>query len=175
MAQSRCFSVERTKQPSRLYERTSKQANERARDGIDRERSREIEQKGGKAKSLDLFALRSSLFALCFLAASCTLTTTMMDLSMALFEDKYVTAMLFTAIAGLSTGIGGLLVVLYGKPSFTKLGHMLSFSAGVMLYISFMDLLLESIAHVGFLTANLWVCGCICGWYACVGGHRPDV
>jgi len=64
-------------------------------------------------------------------------------------------AMLLTIISGLSTGIGGLLVVSYGKPTFTKLGHMLSFSAGVMTYISFMDLLPGAVEGVGFVTSNL--------------------
>lgn len=48
------------------------------------------------------------------------------------------------------------MILFYGKPSNSKIGHMLSFSSGVMLYISFMDLLYESILKLGFFTANIW-------------------
>jgi ZIP family zinc transporter len=56
-----------------------------------------------------------------------------------------------------------------GAPSERALGHMLSFSSGVMLFISFSDLLVDSIAEVtssqiiqlisqiGYFSANLWV------------------
>lgn len=84
-------------------------------------------------------------------------------------------AFFMSAIAGLSTGLGmkiqflltmqryikktgGLFVILYGKPDQFKLGHLLSFSAGVMIYISFMDLLPEASEKVGFVKANLSVC-----------------
>jgi len=67
-----------------------------------------------------------------------------------------VPALLATLVSGLSTGIGGLMILFYGQPSNAKLGHMLSFSSGVMIYISFMDLLYESIIRLGFFTANIW-------------------
>jgi ZIP family zinc transporter len=70
--------------------------------------------------------------------------------------SNVVPALIATLISGLSTGIGGLMILFYGKPSNTKIGHMLSFSSGVMIYISFMDLLYESIIRLGFYTANLW-------------------
>ena len=107
-------------------------------------------------------------------------------------SGNVVPALLATLISGLSTGvgspsptlchspltpfIGGVMILFYGKPSNTKIGHMLSFSSGVMLCIlphfhilinlhtlmksdiSFMDLLYESILKLGFFTANLWVC-----------------
>lgn len=66
-------------------------------------------------------------------------------------------AFLITCISGMSTSLGGLLVLFLGKPSTTKLGHFLSFSAGVMIYISFMDLLPESAEHIGFFKANIAV------------------
>lgn len=53
--------------------------------------------------------------------------------------------------------VGGLLVLFYGNPSASKLGHLLSFSAGVMLYISFMDLLPEAAEGIGFVKANIAV------------------
>jgi ZIP family zinc transporter len=65
-------------------------------------------------------------------------------------------AFLMATISGLSTGVGGILVLIYGQPNHTKLGHLLSFSAGVMLYISFMDLLPEANEEIGFAKANFW-------------------
>jgi len=52
---------------------------------------------------------------------------------------------------------GGLLVIFFGAPSANKLGIMLSASCGVMLYISFMDLLPEAQEEIGYMMANLWV------------------
>lgn len=53
-------------------------------------------------------------------------------------------AMLLTILAGLSTGIGGL-IVLFFKDNHTKyLPVSLGFSAGVMIYISFAEMLSES-------------------------------
>lgn len=72
------------------------------------------------------------------------------------FSGNAVPALLATLVSGLSTGIGGLMILFYGAPSNTKLGHMLSFSSGVMIYISFMDLLYESVLRLGFFTANIW-------------------
>ena len=74
-------------------------------------------------------------------------------------DPKILSAMGFTFVAGLSTAIGGLIVIFNGQPTFTKLGHMLSFSTGVMLYLSFMDLMPEAVAHSGYITANLWMFG----------------
>jgi len=53
-------------------------------------------------------------------------------------------AFLFTLLAGLSTGIGGL-IVLFFKGNKTKfLSVSLGFSAGVMIYISFVEMIAES-------------------------------
>lgn len=57
--------------------------------------------------------------------------------------------------AGLSTALGGLVVVALGRPSPHALGHMLSFSSGVMLFISFVDLMPEAMGQVGFGVANM--------------------
>jgi ZIP family zinc transporter len=71
-------------------------------------------------------------------------------------SENMVPALIATAISGLSTGVGGLIIMFFGKPSDSTLGHMLSLSAGVMLYISFMDLLTESVIRIGFIMANIW-------------------
>lgn len=65
-------------------------------------------------------------------------------------------ALVLSTLAGLSTGLGGILVVLMGRaPSKRAMGHMLSFSSGVMLFISFVDLLPEAMGSIGFLWANV--------------------
>ncbi|KAL6075909.1 Zinc transporter ZupT [Balamuthia mandrillaris] len=73
------------------------------------------------------------------------------------FKANDMWASLFlTTVSGLSTGFGGFAVLMFGNPDFWKLGHMLSFSAGVMVYISFMDLLPEAVEEIGFFAANFW-------------------
>ena len=63
-------------------------------------------------------------------------------------------AFLISAIAGLSTGIGGL-VVLFTKVTNKKfLSACLSFSAGVMLYISFAELFFEALTSLECLKGN---------------------
>jgi len=70
------------------------------------------------------------------------------------YQQNIIPALIATILSGASTGIGGLMILFYGKPSNTKVGHMLSFSAGVMIYISFMDLLIESQMRIGAFMAN---------------------
>lgn len=53
-------------------------------------------------------------------------------------------AILLTVLAGLSTGIGGLIVLLFEKTNTKLLSIALGFSAGVMIYVSFVELLFES-------------------------------
>jgi ZIP family zinc transporter len=56
---------------------------------------------------------------------------------------------LLSLIAGLATGIGGMLVVLLGKLSNRVVGFSLGVASGVMLMVAFNDLFLEA---VGILT-----------------------
>lgn len=49
-----------------------------------------------------------------------------------------------TFFAGLSTGLGGLIVLLYKKTNTKLLSIALGFSAGVMIYISFAEIFVES-------------------------------
>lgn len=57
--------------------------------------------------------------------------------------------LLLTALAGLSTGIGSAIAYFIRKPKIVYLSFSLGFSAGVMIYISFMELLPKSIEKVG--------------------------
>ena len=64
-------------------------------------------------------------------------------------------ALLLTTLAGLSTGIGSTIAYFIRKPKYSYLSVMLGFSAGVMVYISFAELLKTAIEEVGFGIANL--------------------
>jgi len=64
-------------------------------------------------------------------------------------------ALLLTLLAGLSTGIGSAVAFFIRKPKPQHMSLILGFSAGVMLYIAFAELLHTAIEKVGFLTANL--------------------
>jgi len=61
-------------------------------------------------------------------------------------------AFLLTLIAGLSTGIGSTIAFFIRKPNIRYLCFTLGLSAGVMLYVSFVELLPEAFSVVG----NLW-------------------
>lgn len=58
--------------------------------------------------------------------------------------DNIVAAFLLTLFAGLSTGIGSLIVFFTRRPSMGFLSFGLGFSSGVMVYISLVELLPES-------------------------------
>jgi ZIP family zinc transporter len=62
---------------------------------------------------------------------------------------------IITVLAGLSTGIGSAIAYFMRKPSPKTMSLILGFSAGVMLYISFAELLHQSFEKVGFGTGNL--------------------
>ncbi len=64
-------------------------------------------------------------------------------------------AFMLTTLAGLSTGIGATIAYLIKEPKLKYLSFLLGFSAGVMIYISFVELLGKSITEIGFLTANI--------------------
>ena len=65
-----------------------------------------------------------------------------------------------SSIAYLFGWLGGLIVLFIGVPSQRLLGHLLSFSTGVMLYISYMDLMIHAQVELGdngFFEANIYV------------------
>lgn len=64
-------------------------------------------------------------------------------------------ALLLTLLAGLSTGIGSTIAYFMRKSKPSQMSLILGFSAGVMLYISFGELLHAALEKVGFVTANL--------------------
>ncbi|MFP3976181.1 MAG: zinc transporter ZupT [Chloroflexota bacterium] len=64
-------------------------------------------------------------------------------------------ALLLTTLAGLSTGIGSAVAYFIRTPKYSYLAVMLGFSAGVMVYISFAELLKTAVDDVGFAVANI--------------------
>lgn len=64
-------------------------------------------------------------------------------------------AILLTALAGLSTGIGSIIAFFIRRPKYSYLSFLLGLSAGVMMYISFTELLGTAISEVGFTKANI--------------------
>ena len=67
-------------------------------------------------------------------------------------NDPFIAATILTLIAGLSTGIGSAIGLFTKKTNYTVLSLAMGFSAGVMIYISFTELLNEAF-HV--LTEDL--------------------
>jgi ZIP family zinc transporter len=64
-------------------------------------------------------------------------------------------AFLITALAGISTGIGSAIAYFIRKPGPRIMSLILGFSAGVMLYIAFAELLHQSFEKVGFGWGNV--------------------
>lgn len=58
-------------------------------------------------------------------------------------------------LAGLSTGLGSSIVFFVEEIKRRHLSIMLGFSAGVIIYLSFVNLLLMSIETIGFIFANI--------------------
>lgn len=57
-------------------------------------------------------------------------------------------ALLLTAIAGLSTGLGGLFILRRKATNYRFLTASLGFSAGVMIYVSFVEIMQESVTNL---------------------------
>lgn len=78
-------------------------------------------------------------------------------------------ALLLTVIAGLATGLGGLAVFLTNRTNGSFLALSLGFSAGVMLYVSFVEILAEA----GDLLGAAWGPGR--GTWGMVGGFFAGI
>ena len=62
-------------------------------------------------------------------------------------------AFLLTLLAGLSTGIGSVIAFIYKKPNIRILCFSLGLSTGVMLYVSFVELLPDAVEEIGDIWA----------------------
>ncbi|MFA4858068.1 MAG: zinc transporter ZupT [Candidatus Margulisiibacteriota bacterium] len=72
-------------------------------------------------------------------------------------------AILLSLFAGLSTTFGSFIATFLKKPGARFMALTLGFSAGVMVYISFVELLQNGILQVGFAIANLaFLVGILC-------------
>lgn len=75
--------------------------------------------------------------------------------------DSILTALGLTCIAGLSTGIGSLIALIAKKTNTKFLSAALGLSAGVMIYVSFMELMPESVHLLNGIytdkTANIYM------------------
>ncbi|CAI5951969.1 unnamed protein product [Closterium sp. NIES-65] len=65
-------------------------------------------------------------------------------------------ALALTLVGSLSTALGGALVVLQAVPDIKRLGLLQGFASGLMLSLTFFDLVPEAIDAIGFPAANLW-------------------
>jgi zinc transporter, ZIP family len=70
-------------------------------------------------------------------------------------STNVIIALGLATLAGLSTGIGSIIAYFLNKPKPQYISLILGFSAGVMLYVSFGELLHQALEKVGFLQANL--------------------
>jgi ZIP family zinc transporter len=68
-------------------------------------------------------------------------------------SQQVIYAFLLTLLAGLSTGIGSLIAYFIRKPKTIYLSFSLGFSAGVMIYVSFVELLPKAVITVGQFTS----------------------
>ncbi|CAI5500141.1 unnamed protein product [Closterium sp. Naga37s-1] len=68
-------------------------------------------------------------------------------------------ALALTLVGSLSTALGGALVVLQAVPDLKRLGLLQGFASGLMLSLTFFDLVPEAIETIGFPAANLWFFG----------------
>jgi ZIP family zinc transporter len=69
-------------------------------------------------------------------------------------SDVVSLALLLSFLAGISTTIGAVAAFFIKKPTHGILGLTLGFSAGVMINVSFVELLTKSMDGIGFLHAN---------------------
>ena len=70
--------------------------------------------------------------------------------------ESFVLALVLTLIAGLSTTIGSFIAILVKKPSSKFISLIMGFSAGVMILVSFVELLQQGIESSGFIFGNLF-------------------
>ncbi len=69
--------------------------------------------------------------------------------------ENVILALLLSLIAGLSTSIGSVIAIFMKRPNPKVLSFIMGFSAGVMILISFVELLQNSIEAIGFLMGIL--------------------
>ncbi|KAF1885245.1 hypothetical protein Lal_00029134 [Lupinus albus] len=71
-------------------------------------------------------------------------------------DYQFMLGLALSCLGGLSTSIGALLVIVNPAPNLKMLGLIQGFAAGLMLSISFFDLVHNALNALGFLKGNLW-------------------
>jgi ZIP family zinc transporter len=66
-----------------------------------------------------------------------------------MMDESILFAFVLTTLAGLSTGIGSAVAYFINKPKMIYLSLSLGFSAGVMIYVSFVELLPQALDSIG--------------------------
>lgn len=96
-------------------------------------------------------------------------------------EHSVLFAFLLTFLAGISTGIGGVLAFFIKKDNLTALSIGLGFSAGIMIYVSFVEIIREAqISLSGALGQNIGSWAAILAFFAgmilafCVDWFLPE-
>ncbi|MCX5657409.1 MAG: zinc transporter ZupT, partial [Candidatus Omnitrophica bacterium] len=76
------------------------------------------------------------------------------------YKTQFLPALLLTFLAGISTVLGSLITFFMRDFKKSYLQFSLGLSAGVMIYVSFVELLSSAIKNIGFLKANAaFFCG----------------
>ncbi len=70
--------------------------------------------------------------------------------------ENFIFALILTTIAGLSTTIGSVIAIFFKEPGPKYISISMGFSAGVMILISFVELLQQGIESLGFFNGHLW-------------------
>lgn len=70
--------------------------------------------------------------------------------------ESFLFALLLSSLAGLSTTFGSLFAFIVRKPNPRFISFIMGFSAGVMILVSFVELLQQSIANNGFFLAMMF-------------------
>lgn len=70
-------------------------------------------------------------------------------------SSTFLTALLLTTFAGLATTIGSVIGIFYKEPGPRYMAFTMGFSAGVMVLVSFVELLQQGIKSIGFTYGHL--------------------
>ena len=70
--------------------------------------------------------------------------------------EAFLFALILTTIAGLSTTIGSVIAFIVKEPRKKFISLIMGFSVGVMILISFVELLQEGIESLGFVLGNFF-------------------
>ena len=68
--------------------------------------------------------------------------------------NNILPVIILSLLAGMMTGLGGLIAII-SKPGRRSFGFLIGIAAGVMITLSFLDLVNEAWTHGGFLTATI--------------------